>query len=66
MLLSLTKLCMFLIRKNRYTLLYLVMRKVVGPRLLHSPYYCALPFQAWWRRLSEPDYFYDSWEVVVI
>ena len=60
---SLGNVCMFLIRKQKYTVLYLLLRKMFGPSVLNSRYplltRCAEHLKLWWK----PDYFYDPWEL---
>lgn len=63
---SLMKIFWYLVRKQRYTILYFFMKKVLGPRLLH-PCYSKPPL---YNRLltfvttTGTDYFYDPWVVV--
>jgi len=64
---------LYLLRKQKYTVLYLLMRKLLGPQLLH-PCYSRPPLQKrllfsaqrlWaWYGYQRRDYFLEAWELV--
>lgn len=63
---SLMNIVWYLVRKQKYTLLYFFMRKVLGPRLLHPCYsrpslYNRLLLYVKTRGV---DYFHDPWTLV--
>lgn len=55
----------YLVKKQRYTVLYFLLKKLVGPKLLHPCYkrpslYTRMMTWPGWQK----DYFLDAWEVV--
>jgi hypothetical protein len=64
--LSIYGVIMYLIRKQKYTILYYFLRKVLGPRLLH-PCYSRPALHTrlveWYKNRGR-DYFLESWELV--
>lgn len=56
----------YLVRKQKYTVLYFLLKKLMGPQLIH-PCYSRPSF---YKRLvnyvtsTQTDYFYDPWVVV--
>lgn len=62
---SLTGVVMYLIKKQKYTILYFFIKKVLGPRWVH-PYYNKPPLPTrllTWVKWGHHDYFFDPWEV---
>lgn len=63
----------YLLRKQKYTILYLLLRKLVGPQLLHPCYsrpslprrLFFLAQKQWaWYGFQKRDYFLEAWELV--
>jgi hypothetical protein len=55
----------YLVRKQKYTVLYFLLKKLLGPKLLHTSYkrpslYSRMMTWTGWKK----DYFLEAWEVV--
>jgi hypothetical protein len=62
---SLTNVVIYLIKNQKYTLLYLFAKKILGPRWVH-PYYNRPSLTTrlmTWIQSRNKDYFFDTWEL---